>query len=183
MSLHIKLVILTALLVTSAYAQKTTVGYDKSADFSRYKTYTWSEPAMPPSRPLLYASILASVDHLLQSKGLMKVEKDGDMVLVPAGGMEFGLNTAGAAPIIPSYTSQPPSIDSTMWTGSGSSNLMAPYVPEGTLMLTFVNREGNKVVWSGTVTLKLDMEQKRKSLDLVDKAIAKLLKAFPPDKK
>ncbi|HEX4919966.1 MAG TPA: DUF4136 domain-containing protein, partial [Candidatus Bathyarchaeia archaeon] len=69
------------------------------------------------------------------------------------------------------------------WTGSGSSNLMAPYVPEGTLMLTFVNREGNKVVWSGTVTLKLDMEQKRKSLDLVDKAIAKLLKAFPPDKK
>jgi hypothetical protein len=60
---------------------------------------------------------------------------------------------------------------------------MAPYVPEGTLMLNFVERGSNKVIWTGTVTQKLDMENKRKSLDLVDKAITKLLKEFPPKKK
>jgi hypothetical protein len=35
-------------------------------------------------------------------------------------------------------------------------------------------------VWSGTVSEKLDIENKKKSLELVDKAIAKLLKQFPP---
>ena len=57
---------------------------------------------------------------------------------------------------------------------------MAPYVPEGTLVLTFVDRTSNKVVWSGTVSEKLDIANKKKSLELVDKAIAKLLKQFPP---
>jgi hypothetical protein len=57
---------------------------------------------------------------------------------------------------------------------------MAPYVPEGTLALTFVDRASNKVVWCGTVTEKLDIENKKKSLERVDKAIAKLLKQFPP---
>jgi hypothetical protein len=57
---------------------------------------------------------------------------------------------------------------------------MAPYVPEGTLALTFVDRPSNKVVWCGTVTEKLDIENKKKSLERVDKAIAKLLKQFPP---
>jgi hypothetical protein len=40
---------------------------------------------------------------------------------------------------------------------------MAPYVPEGTLALTFVDRPSNKVVWCGTVTEKLDIENKKKS--------------------
>ncbi|PYU18296.1 MAG: hypothetical protein DMG30_28460 [Acidobacteria bacterium] len=42
---------------------------------------------------------------------------------------------------------------------------------------------GAKVIWTGTVKEKLDIEKKRKSLELVDKAIAKLLEHFPPKKK
>jgi hypothetical protein len=59
---------------------------------------------------------------------------------------------------------------------------MAPYVPEGTLMINLVDRAANKVIWTGTVKQKLDMENKTKSLKLIDKAIVKLLKEFPPRK-
>jgi hypothetical protein len=46
--------------------------------------------------------------------------------------------------------------------------------------LQFVDRSANKLVWGGTVSQKLDVENKKKSLDLIDKSILKLLKDFPP---
>jgi hypothetical protein len=167
-----------------AFSQKVRVGYDKAADFVKFKTYTWTAPTMPITRPLLYASIVGTIDHELKAKGLTRTERDGDLALTPAGGMEFGLNVAMGTPILSTYGGAPPTIDANMWTGaSGFSNLMAPYVPEGTLALTFVDRSSNKVIWTGTVTEKLDIENKKKSLERVDKAIAKLLKQFPPKRK
>jgi len=50
-------------------------------------------------------------------------------------------------------------------------------------MLNLIDRNANKVVWTGTVKQKLDMENKKKSLKLIDKAIVKLLKDFPPREK
>jgi hypothetical protein len=50
-------------------------------------------------------------------------------------------------------------------------------------MLTFVDPNLHKIIWSGTVTQKLDIEQKNDSLKRVEKAIAKLLSKFPPNNK
>ena len=176
--------LVAAVLTGNAFAQKVKVGYDKGVDFSRYTSYTWAKPTMPPTKPLLYASVVGSIDYELKAKGLARMEDNGDLILIPEGGMEFGLNYAAGTPIISSYSNAPLTIDATMWTGAGGpSLLMAPYVPEGTLMLNFVDRGSNKVIWTGTVTQKLDVENKSKSFDLVDKAITKLLKEFPPKKK
>jgi len=185
--LHLKKIVIYPFVVACpmyVFSQKVRVGYDKAADFVKFKTYTWTAPTMPITRPLLYASIVGTIDHELKAKGLTRTERDGDLALTPAGGMEFGLNVATGTPILPTYGGAPPTIDANMWTGaSGPSNLMAPYVPEGTLALTFVDRNSNKVIWTGTVTEKLDIENKKKSLERVDKAIAKLLKQFPPKRK
>src|SRR5215469_4073163 len=168
---------------TMALAQKVKVGYDKGGDFTKFKTYSWGQPAMPVTRPLLYESIVGSVDMDLKAKGFARVERDGDLILLPAGGTEFFVNTAAGTPILPTYGSQPPTIDATMWTGATvPSNLMAPYVPEGTLVLTFVDRASNKAIWTGSVAEKLDIENKKKSLERVDKAVVKLLNRFPPKK-
>jgi hypothetical protein len=169
--------LLVAALPLAAFAQKVRRGYDKGTDFRRFKSYTWAEPTMPVTRPLLYESVVGSVDNELKSKGLTRVEHDGDLVLIPEGGMEFGLNVAASTPIISSY-----SIDPSMWTGgaAGPSNLMAPYVPKGTLVLAFVDRGANKVIWNGSVSENLDIENKKKSLERIQKAIVKLLKEFPP---
>ena len=50
-------------------------------------------------------------------------------------------------------------------------------------MLSFVERQTNKAVWTATVREKLDMENKNKSLELADKAATKLLKQFAPRRK
>ncbi len=53
-------------LATTVFAQKVKVGYDKSVDFSGYKTYTWTEPAMPSTRPMLYATVVGTVENELK---------------------------------------------------------------------------------------------------------------------
>jgi hypothetical protein len=71
-----------------------------------------------------------------------------------------------------------------MWTGAaGYATSSTTYVPEGTLRIDFIDRAANKMVWSGTAKVKLDVERKSKSLELIDKSIIKLLKGFPPGTK
>jgi len=142
------------------------VGYDKAADFLKFKTYTWTALTMPITKPLLYASIVGTIDHELKAKGLTRTERDGDLAPTPAGGMEFGLNVAVGTPILSTYGGAPPTIDANMWTGaSGPSNLMAAYVPEGTLALTFVDRSSNaQTKLSGPVrSLKSSISKTRRS--------------------
>jgi hypothetical protein len=57
---------LIAALPMAAFAQKVRVGYDKSVDFLKFKSYTWGAPTMPVTRPLLYASVVGWVDRLIK---------------------------------------------------------------------------------------------------------------------
>ncbi len=178
------LLLITMVALPNTFAQKVKAGYDKSANFSKYNSYTWTKPTTSPQRPLLYVSLVGTIDQQLKAKGLQRVESDGDLILMPAGGMEYGLNTGAGTPITLGYSGPPPAIDATMWTGTaGPSNLMAIAVPEGALTLSFVDRTVNKVVWTGTVTQKLDLQNHKKSLELINKSITKLLKEFPPKNK
>lgn len=169
-----------AIFSSLCLAQKVRVGYDKSVDFSKYKTYTWEEPAMPPTRPHLYATIIGSVDGELHSKGLSRIDQNGDLILVPAGGIGFATVFSGGKPLSSTFSGPTPVVNAGVWTGAEGWGQLMPAVPEGTLVLEFVDRAANVVVWAGTVTQKLDIEKKTKSLELASKAVAKLLKQYPP---
>jgi hypothetical protein len=52
---------------------------------------------------MLYASIFGSGDHELKAGGPTRVEQDGDLVLIPWGGVEFGTNKAAGTPILSTY--------------------------------------------------------------------------------
>jgi len=60
---------------------------------------------------------------------------------------------------------------------------MSPAISEGTLLLNFIDRGANKMVWTGTVKQKLDLQDQKKSLELINKGITKLLNSFPPKNK
>lgn len=166
--------------IASSDAQKVKVGYDKTVDFSRFKTYSWSEPAMPPTYPVLYTTVVQSIDARLAQKGFQRVGKDGDLTIVPGGGIEYGNNVAAGTPMIGTYSGPPPAYNATMWTGAaGPSSLQGTMVPQGMLILEFVDRKSNTVIWTGSVVQKLDIEKKNKSLELAAKAVNKLLKDFP----
>jgi hypothetical protein len=178
-----KLLIVTVVLVFggSLAAQKVKVGYDKSVDFSKFKTYTRLEPSMPPTRPVLYTFVVNSIDSELSAKGLHRIDKGGDLTLEVAGGVDYGIGVASGPPLTSSYSGPAPAINSTMWTGAnGGQGELMPAVPEAGLQLQFVDRTANEIVWSGTVTQALDQEDKGKSLELASKAVTKLLKRFPP---
>lgn len=172
---------LLGLISSSGFAQKVKVGYDKSVDFRKFTTYSWAQPATLPVFPALYQTVVASVDHQLQSKGLKRTENDADLILTPAGGVDFGFAGAASTPTAPTFGGPPAGYNATMWSGAGPSSAGA-WVTEGTLVLTFVDRINNKTVWSGSVKQKLDVDNKPKSLERADKAVIKLLKQFPGKK-
>src|SRR5437899_12005163 len=89
---------------------------------------------------------------------------------MPSGGVNFGIAGEASTPYSPTYGGPPPMLNATMWTGPGGSSSAGTYVPEGTLVLTFVERDSNKVVWSGSVKQKLDIQKKTKSLELADRS-------------
>jgi hypothetical protein len=183
--LSLRCICIASILLTGSlpgFAQKVKVGYDKGTDFSKFKTYSWAEPAMPATRQALFEAVVGQVEIQLEGKGLTKVPKDGDLTLTPSGGVDYGFAGVASTPILPTYGGPPPSINGGMWTGASGPSGAGVYVPEGTLVLTFVDRTSNKVVWSGSVKQKLDIEQKDKSLELADKAVIKLLKKFPGKK-
>jgi len=178
-----KLFILTLVIALGASlaAQKVNVGYDKSVDFSKYKTYTRLEPSTPPTRPTLYKFVVNSIDSELSAKGLHRTDRDGDLILELAGGIDYGIAVTSGPPVTSSYSGPAPAINSTMWTGAnGGQGELMPAVPEAGLQLQFIDRAANEIVWSGTVTQALDQEDKGKSLELAIKAVTKLLKRFPP---
>ena len=173
--------LIAMVLTPSTFAQKVKIGFDKSTDFSKYKSYTWASPQTPVTRPLLFETVVGTIDQELQAKGLQRTEKDGDLTLIAAGGIDYGSNLPAGTPILPVYGGPPPDINATMWTGGNTSSIAAgPIVAKGTLVLEFVDRSQNKVIWNGVVARTFDPEQKNKSLDLAQKAIVKLLKGFPP---
>jgi Domain of unknown function (DUF4136) len=181
-TLHILLLAVVSLAASDAFAQKVKVGYDKQTDFSKYKTYSWAQPALPAARPVLFEAVIARVDVELRSKNLSHVPSGGDLTIMPSGGVNFGIAGEASTPYSPTYGGPPPMLNATMWTGPGGTSSAGTYVPEGTLVLTFVERDSNKVVWSGSVKQKLDIQKKTKSLELADKAVIKLLKEFPAKK-
>ena len=174
---------LATLALTSASAQKVKVVYDKNVDFSKYKSFTVPEPGATPTRPILYASLVGVIKETLAAKGLTSAEKDGDLTVMPRGGVGYDLSSAPKpdnscpnckAPARdvewPAYMAPP---------GGGGQGL-----PKGTLELDIVDRATNKVVWAGAVSQKLDPEEKRsETLQKIYKAVNKLLLQYPPQKK
>jgi hypothetical protein len=93
----------------------------KREQVSKFKTYTLAEPTRPPSRPVLLEALVARVEL---EQGLTRVPKDGDLMLVAAGGVDFGF-AAWRSPYSPTYGTAP-SLSADMWTRSTDGSVRQP---------------------------------------------------------
>lgn len=178
----IAIVAIASLSVGVACAQKVKVGYDKSADFSRFKSYTIERPAVDPPRPLLYANVVGAIQNELDAKGLANKTADGDLMVVLSGGLDYGLNSLSMSDSCANCKA--PLRDPMEWTGDTTPpGVVSSPMPQGTVEVTFIDRSSNKVVWSGMVTQKLNPDKKQQSLEKSGAAIKKLLMGFPPKNK
>jgi hypothetical protein len=174
-----------AVLVCSSVAsgQKIEVDYDKSIDFRKFKTYSWGQ-LDAAAMPLLRANIIGAIDEQLQAKGLVKVEKNADLMVTYFGAMEGETSRGASAPIYPGYSGPPPAINSTMWTGAngkGASGAAVTY-PKGSMVVEMMDPRAALIAWRAVGKIKLNTEEKQKSLDKINGMIAKMFVRFPPPK-
>ncbi len=175
-----------ALSVASASAQD--VGYNAmpGTDFSKYKTYKWVQikDAQSPDQ-IVDSQIKSVIDGQLASKGLTKTEDEtadlyvGYQVAVdkekqwdsysmgggPGWGWGGGYRGYGAY-------------------GGGTTTTTSSTLYVGTLGLDFYDRAAKQLVWRGRATKTLDPKAKPEKREKnLTKAVAKLLKKYPPPAK
>ena len=176
-SLFILLTLVAA--ATTVSAQKVKVGSDPSADFSKYKTYTWSE-GMLSANPFINQLILQTVDEALAAKGLTRVSKDADVTLTAFAALNSDLHI--------SYPTWGRSTTSATATGIplGAQSVA---LSKGALVVDIADAHTKGTVWRGTATQSLtepptgiSAKDAKNVESHIRKAVEKMFKQFPPGK-
>ncbi len=177
-------VLFVLVLPVLLHGQKVKVDYDKGVDFARFKTYMWGE-LYPARLPMLRVNIVGAIDEQLTAKGLVRVQKDADLVVTYSGDMVGESNQGVSAPAYPGFAGPPPATDSTMWTGSTGGNGGGSSVtyPKGTLVVELMDPRASKITWRAVGQVKLDIEKKSESVTRVNDTIAKMFTQYPPVRK
>jgi Domain of unknown function (DUF4136) len=175
--------LLTLILLSAPviWGQKINTGYDKTADFSQFKTYAWAERHTPATDPILAAVIVANIDSELAKKGLRKTDSNPDLLINCYGGL--GSESAFAAED-PGYTALggTPLPGTSMWGGSVSSDAVMQVV-QGMLVVDLVDTHQKHLVWRATAKANLDYDKRSKMFDQVNKAVVAIFKNYPPESK
>jgi Domain of unknown function (DUF4136) len=166
---------LLLMLIASGYAQKVKVKYDKGVDFTKFKTYSWSQ-GVGARNPIINDLIKDSVEKELADRGLEKVEKDGDVRVLFFAGVDFGVST--------SHGTWGNAVGSPVQTGMPALGSWA--YREGTLALDFIENSSNKFIWRGLANQALSegptanaQKDAKRVENVVKKAVAKMFKQFP----
>lgn len=174
------IVLVLSVLCGTAQAQKIKVEFDKSVDFSAFKTFAWDPSPQPTARPMLLAAIKAAVNEELTKSGLKEVASGPDMYVQIYGGTESDsaisysdllYGPAGITPFDQSFL---------MW-GAIPGAVTTVIVHEGELVVDLLDAHRKKLVWRGIAKEKLST-QRSKALNQVNTAVEKLFAQYPPKK-
>ena len=83
----VALLLLTLCCCATASAEKIRVHYDKTMDFTKFKTYGWA-PHGAVARPMLALDFVGAVEDELNTRGLHKVEANPDLIIVFYGAVD-----------------------------------------------------------------------------------------------
>jgi hypothetical protein len=166
---------------SSAIAQDVRYNFDKDTDFSKFKTYKWVElkSAQKPDE-LTAKQIKAAIDAELAKKGLTETNSDD-------ADLYIGYQTAiGQEKQFTSYNDSwgyGPGWYRGGWYGGGGGMTtgQTSTIYTGQLVLDMYDTAKKDLVWRGTVSKTIDTKAKPDKREKnLQKAIAKLLKNYPP---
>jgi hypothetical protein len=184
---RVALLLAATVAPATAIAQQVNTDFDRDADFSKYKTFTYTV-CMRIENPLVDKRIVTALENTLALKGLTKAERDPDVNVT-----------------YHSSTTKDIAIDTNTWGygygsgwrwghggygygGSGygggplSTTTTTRTYTRGTLVIDIWDARTKQLVWRGTAvdTVSDDPEKNDKK---VHKALEKLFKKYPPEKK
>jgi hypothetical protein len=157
-----------ALVGTVVFAQSVTYDFDRSANFTRFKTYTWVRGTNLTDQ-LNHQRIMRAVDAQLAARGFSKVEAAANPDVLVAYHASFDknlqINAFGSGPRV----------------GLRSGTATVEEIVVGTLAIDVMDAQSQNIVWRGIATQELDAkanpEKKEKG---INKAAEKIFKNYPP---
>src|SRR5262245_12430968 len=172
------------LLAATAAAQDVRYNYDKSADFTKYKTYKWVEMKNSDKDEMTDKQIRSAIDAELATKGLTKTESDNADLYV---GYQVAINTEKQVNTFSSDFGYgggwgPYRGYGGMGTTTGTATTSTLYI--GALQLDFNDVAKKQAVFRAVATKTLDTKAKpEKRQKNLAKAVKKMLKNYPPTPK
>jgi hypothetical protein len=161
---------LVCLLSIGTLAQEIYVDYNRSQDFSKFRTYAWGEQpnANEIRNPFLAQAAREQIDAELAQRGLQKVEESAnpDLIVVAGGGakQQTSYNVWGTGG----------------WRYGGGSGSITPQTDViGTLVVDLYDANAKQMVWRGAAQGTLDEKNSEKNQKLVKKAVTKMFKKYP----
>ena len=178
----LSLCFLTSLLISSQSCSSITVqsDYDKSVDFSKYKTFGWTAHSESEGKirrhrkkgqvdshykELMDKRLKTDVEDVLMSRGFSKTSPEqADLLL----SFQFGLK----------QTTERIGFRSGGGRGGGISRSMKIPVMEDNIVLEMMDRETNQLVWRGWA--EGELEDISKESTVLTNSVQKFLADFPP---
>jgi Domain of unknown function (DUF4136) len=151
-------------------AAKTIVDYNHSADFSRYKTYSWLE--VKAGDPLWTDRIREAVDFELTAKGWTKVAVGGDAAIAAFG-------SSHTQPRIETFYDGFGGGWYWRGFGPGIATTTVEEAPIGTLVIDIFDMQSKKLIWRAKASDALS-DKPEKNEKKLERAVAEMFKHFPP---
>jgi hypothetical protein len=160
------------LLSTASFAQQVKTDYDRSANFSQYKTYSWEK--VQTQDPLWVDRIKEAVNAALTAKGLTPVDSGGDVAIVA---IEMTKNQQNLNTFYNGFGG------GWRWGGGfGNATTTVDNYKVGTLVVDLFDAKTKKIIWRGSSSDTLS-DKSDKNIKNLDKGVQKMFDHFPPDVK
>jgi len=166
---------------TSALAQDVRYNFDSQANFASFKTYKWvALRTDTPMNDIVDGQIKASVNAELAKKGLTESKTDEADLFI---GYQAGIDKEKQFTAYNTGWGYGPGWYGAGWYGAGGGMTTGSTstILVGQLALDMYSPAPKTLVWRGVVSKTIDQKAKPdKQKKNLDKAMAKLMKNFPP---
>ena len=161
-------------------AQKVTYDYEKSADFTGFKTYAM-KAGTNVGQELIDARIVAAIDAQLAEKGLTKSEANPDVFVVyhVAFDKQKDISTYSSG-YGGGYGAYGWGWGGSGWAG-GSTHTTVRDILTGTLVIDIADAKKGQLAWRGMGVKEIDTDAKPEKRDKsINNAVKKIFKNYPP---
>jgi hypothetical protein len=157
-----------------SFAQQVKTDYDRNANFSQYKTYSWEK--VQTKDPIWVDRIKSAVNASLAAKGLTPVESGGDIAIIA---METTQNQQTLNTFYDGFGG------GWRWRGLGGfgdATTTTENYKVGTLVVDLFDAHTKSVIWRGSSSDTLS-DKSDKNIKNLDKGVQKMFEHFPPGEK
>ena len=160
------------LLSSASFAQHVKTDYDRSANFTQYKTYSWEK--VHTGNPLWVNRIKDAVNSALTSKGWTVVDSGGSVSIMA---MEI---TSTHRTLNTYYDNFDGGWQWGGGIGFGDATTTEDTYRVGTLVVDLFDSNTKSLIWRGS-TSDILSDKSAKNIRNLDKGVQKLFEHFPPE--